>query len=284
MKIARYFVDGQTHAGVVQDDGVISFAALGVPFDTVEGLIAGGTGALSALKMEAKGRKPEHALEDVKLLAPLARPGKYLAIGLNYAKHIAEAGRLAPGLKPAHQIWFNKQNSCINDPHGLIDPGVSTQLDYEIELGVVIGKTAKSVKAADALAHVFGYTVTNDVTARDWQSHAPTWTVGKSFDTHGPIGPWIVTADEIADPQNLDLRLWVNGAPRQDGNTRDMIHTVAAQIEYLSTAFTLEPGDLLATGTPEGVGMAMKPPTYLRSGDVVRCEISGIGGIENRVK
>ena len=195
MKIARYFVDGQIHAGVVLADGVVSFTALGLDFDTVEGLIAGGAGALSAAAMEAKSAKAQHALKDVRLLAPLARPGKYLAIGLNYAKHIAEAGRLAPVQQPKHQIWFNKQTNCINDPYGHIDPGVSTQLDYEIELGVVIGKTAKSVKAAQALDYVFGYTVANDVTARDWQGHSPTWTMGKSFDTHGPIGPWIVTAD-----------------------------------------------------------------------------------------
>jgi 2-keto-4-pentenoate hydratase/2-oxohepta-3-ene-1,7-dioic acid hydratase in catechol pathway len=149
---------------------------------------------------------------------------------------------------------------------------------------VVIGKAAKSVSVAEALEYVFGYTVANDVTARDWQGHSATWTMGKSFDTHGPIGPWIVTADEIPDPQTLDLRLWVNGAERQHSNTRDMIASVAQQIGYLSTAFTLEPGDLLATGTPEGVGMAMTPPTYLRSGDVVRCEISGIGVIENKVR
>jgi 2-keto-4-pentenoate hydratase/2-oxohepta-3-ene-1,7-dioic acid hydratase in catechol pathway len=148
---------------------------------------------------------------------------------------------------------------------------------------VVIGRAAKGVKAADALDHVFGYLVANDVSARDWQRHSPTFTMGKSFDTHGPIGPWIVTADEIPDPQALALRCLVNGEIRQQSNTSDMSFSVAEQIEYLSTAFTLEPGDLLATGTPEGVGAGMKPPRFLQPGDVVRCEIDGIGAIENRV-
>jgi 2-keto-4-pentenoate hydratase/2-oxohepta-3-ene-1,7-dioic acid hydratase in catechol pathway len=148
---------------------------------------------------------------------------------------------------------------------------------------VVIGAKAKGVKAADALSHVFGYLVANDVSARDWQKHSPTFTMGKSFDTHGPIGPWIVTADEIPDPQNLPLRSFVNGELRQESNTSNMSFSVAEQIEYLSTAFTLEPGDLIATGTPEGVGMAMDPPQFLKPGDVVRCEIDGIGAIENKV-
>ena len=150
-------------------------------------------------------------------------------------------------------------------------------------LGVVIGRAGRHVKAANALGCVFGYLVANDVSARDWQRHSPTFTMGKSFDTHGPIGPWIVTAEEIPDPQALDLRCLVNGEVRQDSNTADMSFSVAEQIEYLTTAFTLEPGDLLATGTPEGVGAAMDPPGFLRPGDVVRCEVAGIGAIENTV-
>jgi 2-keto-4-pentenoate hydratase/2-oxohepta-3-ene-1,7-dioic acid hydratase in catechol pathway len=283
MKIVRFEHDGRALAGLMQDGGVTSFAALGMAFDSVERLIAGGDAMLAVLGERARARGPEHALSAVKLLAPLANPRKFLAIGLNYRKHIEEFDAPGRGVPP-HQIWFNKQVSCINGPGGEIDPGVTAMLDYEVELGAVIGKPAKSVSAANALAHVFGYTIVNDVTARDWQRHAATWTVGKSFDTHGPIGPCIVTADEIADPQDLNLRCFVNGQQRQGSNTRDMIHSVAQQIEYLSTAFTLEPGDILATGTPEGVGMAMTPPNYLKSGDVVRCEIDGIGVLENRVK
>ena len=283
MKLIRYAVAGQEKSGLVVGDGVIAFESLGLPYKSIEEVIAGGDSALSAIAAQAKDKPAGQKLSAVALLAPLRKPGKYLAIGLNYRKHLQEFGG-ADAKTPLHQTWFNKQNTCINGPGGLIDPGVSQQLDYEIELGVVIGKTAKSVAADKALEHVFGYTIANDVTARDWQMHAPTWTVGKSFDSHGPIGPWIVTRDEIPDPQALALRLSVNGEPRQDSNTREMIHSVARQIEYLSTAFTLEPGDLLATGTPEGVGMAMKPPRYLQSGDVVRCEIAGIGVLENRVR
>ena len=164
-----------------------------------------------------------------------------------------------------------------------IEPGVTEKLDYEIELGVVIGAAAKGVKAADAYDHIFGYVVANDVSARDWQFHSPTFTMGKSFDTHGPIGPWITTADEVPDPHALGLRCFVNGQKRQDGNTGDMIFNLWQQIAYLSTAFTLDSGDLIATGTPEGVGIAMQPPVFLQPGDVVRCEIDGLGAIENRV-
>jgi 2-keto-4-pentenoate hydratase/2-oxohepta-3-ene-1,7-dioic acid hydratase in catechol pathway len=283
MKIVRFEHDGRALAGVIHGDGVSTFAALGLAFDSVEALIRAGSNVLAMLGQRAGARKPDHAMTQVRLLAPLARPQKFLAIGLNYAKHIQEFSKSGKGAPP-HQIWFNKQVSCITGPDGAIDPGVSQRLDYEVELGAVIGAAAKSVPASRALEHVFGYTIVNDITARDWQGHAPTWTVGKSFDTHGPIGPWIVTADEIPDPQVLNLRCLVNGQLRQNSNTRDMIHPVAKQIEYLSTAFTLEPGDILATGTPEGVGMAMSPPNYLKSGDVVRCEIDGIGVLENRVR
>jgi 2-keto-4-pentenoate hydratase/2-oxohepta-3-ene-1,7-dioic acid hydratase in catechol pathway len=148
---------------------------------------------------------------------------------------------------------------------------------------VVIGDPAKRVGEADGKSHVFGYFVANDVSARDWQFHTPTFTMGKSFDTHGPIGPWIVTAEDVPDPHSLDLRAYVNGELRQQSNTRQMIHNIWAQIAYLSTAFTLDTGDLIATGTPEGVGIGRDPPVFLKPGDVVRCEIDGIGAIENRV-
>jgi len=276
MKIARFEAGGMIDLGVIEGDGII---ALGFEFPDMIALIAGGSEALDAVRAQVAGRGPDHALADVRLLAPL-RPGKYMAIGMNYADHLAE---MKHGEQPAHQYWFNKQTTCIAGPFDAIDPGVSEKVDYEVELGVVIGKKAKGVSAADALDHVFGYVVANDVSARDWQRHTPTFTMGKSFDTHGPIGPWIVTADEVPDPQALALRSFVNGEKRQESDTARMIHTIAAQIEYLSTAFTLEPGDLIATGTPAGVGAAMNPPTFLQEGDVVRCEIDGIGAIENRV-
>lgn len=279
MKIARYDAGSGAELGLVIDDGVIPLDALGCDFPDMIGLICAGDGALDRIRQAAEGGTPHHRLADIRLLAPL-RPGKYLAIGMNYARHVAEMGHAE---RPQYQYWFNKQTTCIAGPFDPIDPGVSRRLDYEVELGVVIGRPAKGVAAADALAHVFGYLVANDVSARDWQKHTPTFTMGKSFDTHGPIGPWIVTADEISDPQALGLRSFVNGEPRQSSDTSNMSFSVAEQIEYLSTAFTLEPGDLLATGTPEGVGMAMDPPRFLQPGDVVRCEVDGIGTIENPV-
>jgi 2-keto-4-pentenoate hydratase/2-oxohepta-3-ene-1,7-dioic acid hydratase in catechol pathway len=222
-------------------------------------------------------------LKQIRLLAPIERPGKYLAIGMNYRKHIEEAKRLGTNV-PTRQYWFNKQTSCIVGPFDDTDPGVSQALDYEVELGVIVGRTAKNVDVDNAKHHVFGYLVCNDVSARDWQRHTPTFTIGKSFDTHGPIGPWIVTADEIPDPHALGLRCFVNGELRQESNTAEMVYNIWDQIEYLSTAFTLDPGDLLATGTPSGVGSAMTPPSFLKVGDVVRCEVDQIGAIENRVK
>ena len=283
MKLLRYSsVDG-VHLGVLQigqDDKVVPLTLAAYP--TMRAIIEGGDGALETIRKIAEKGDGALALADVRLLAPIERPGKYLAIGMNYAKHIEEAKRLGQPT-PTQQFWFNKQTTCLAGPFDEIEPGVSEQLDYEVELGVVIGKAAKGVGEADAKDYVFGYVVANDVSARDWQRHAPTFTMGKSFDTHGPIGPWIVTADEIADPHALDLRCLVNGEVRQDSNTSELVYNVWQQISYLSTAFTLEPGDLLATGTPSGVGIGMKPPSFLQPGDVVRCEIEGIGAIENRV-
>jgi len=282
MKLARYRTPSGTQCGVVIDDGVVSFSSMGLGFITLDELIAGGDEALDRIRGLVLDRRPEHRLIEIELLAPFPKPGKYLAIGMNFGKHV-EALRRMGANTAGYQMWFNKQTTCINDPYGLIVAGVSKKLDYEVELGFVIGKRARYVARQDALSHVFGYFVANDVTARDWQFHSPTFMVGKSFDTHGPIGPWVVTADEVPDPQTLQLRCLVNGEVRQDANTRDMIYPIADQIAYLSTAFTLEPGDLIATGTPGGVGMGMEPPRFLSSGDIVRCQIDGIGTIENRV-
>lgn len=279
MKLARYDDGTGPRTGVVVGDAIVDISAR---YADLLAVIRGGAVALRdiATLAAAGGGVP---LASVRLLAPIERPGKYLAIGMNYRKHVDEAAKLGIAT-PARQIWFNKQTSCIAGPHdGIVRPDVSEQVDYEVELGVVIGRPAKHVAAADAPAHIFGYFVANDVSVRDWQFHSPTFTMGKSFDTHGPTGPWIVTADEVADCHALDIRCFVNGTLRQSSNTSQMLADVHRQIEYLSTAFTLEPGDLIATGTPEGVGVAMDPPTYLKVGDVVRCEIDGIGAIENRV-
>jgi 2-keto-4-pentenoate hydratase/2-oxohepta-3-ene-1,7-dioic acid hydratase in catechol pathway len=282
MKLLRFQDDGRPVPGVVKGDGIVRLDTLLPDCRTIGDVIAGGTAALDRLAEGLARATPELALADAVLLAPIERPGKYLAIGMNYRKHAEEAAKLGVAI-PTQQLWFNKQTSCLSGPFDAIEPGVTEKLDYEVELAVVIGRAAKHVAEGDAPAHIFGYTVANDVSARDWQFHSQTFTVGKSFDTHGPIGPWLVTADEIPDPHTLGVRCLVNGELRQSSNTEQLIFNIWQQIAYLSQAFTLEPGDLLATGTPEGVGVAMVPPHFLKSGDVVRCEIDGIGAIENRV-
>ena len=282
MKVLRFQHGGSPTAGVVVGDDVVRLEDALPGVTTVRALAGGGPAMLQRLRDALPNATPVAKLADVELLAPIERPGKYLAIGMNYAKHLEEADKLGVA-RAKHQTWFNKQTTCVSGPHDPIEPGVTEKLDYEVELVAVIGAPAKGVSEADAPAHVFGYTVGNDVSARDWQFHTPTFTMGKSFDTHGPIGPWIVTADELGDPHALDLKCFVNGELRQSSNTGGMINDLWAQIAYLSTAFTLETGDLLATGTPEGVGVGMDPQVFLQPGDVVRCEIDGIGAIENRV-
>jgi 2-keto-4-pentenoate hydratase/2-oxohepta-3-ene-1,7-dioic acid hydratase in catechol pathway len=282
MKLARFHNGDGPRLGLVDGGSIVDLTSGGLSsFRTMTELIVAGDDGLKEARAVARVA-PRIRLDEVRLLAPIERPGKYLAIGMNYAKHLEEADRLGVA-RAKHQTWFNKQTTCVAGPYDDIDPGVTEKLDYEVELAAVIGRPARRVSEVDAAGHVFGYLVANDVSARDWQFHTPTFTMGKSFDTHGPIGPWIVTADEIGDPHDLRLRTWVNGALRQDNTTANMIHNLWAQIAYLSTAFTLETGDLIATGTPEGVGVGMEPPVFLQPGDVVRCEIDRIGAIENRV-
>ena len=282
MKLVRYRVGSGVGLGAVKDDAIVPLAALGSDFATMRALIEAGPEAVRALAAKLDAAQPTIALADAQLLAPIERPGKYLAIGMNYGKHLEEADRLGVP-RASHQVWFNKQTTCLAGPYDPIEVGATEKLDYEVELGAVIGKLAKSVSEAEAKDYVFGYVVANDVSARDFQFHSQTMTMGKSFDTHGPIGPWLVTADEVADPHALALKCFVNGEQRQASNTSLMIANLWQQIAYLTSAFTLEPGDLIATGTPEGVGIGMEPPVFLKPGDVVRCEIEGIGAIENRV-
>ncbi len=282
MKLLRFERAGKPVLGVLRGDEIVPLDGLNARYPTMLSIIAGGDDALAAIGAFVAAARDTVPLAGAGLLAPLERPGKYLAIGMNYRKHIAEAERLGVAA-PKQQYWFNKQTTCVVGPFDDTEPGVTERLDYEAELCVVIGKAAKGVSEADAPKHVFGYMVCNDISARDWQTHSPTFTMGKSFDTHGPVGPWIVTADEIGDPHGLKLRCLVNGEVRQASDTSHMVYNIWQQIAYLSTAFTLEPGDLLATGTPEGVGAGMQPPQFLQPGDVVRCEIDGIGAIENKV-
>jgi 2-keto-4-pentenoate hydratase/2-oxohepta-3-ene-1,7-dioic acid hydratase in catechol pathway len=243
-------------------------------------LLGAGDAALARAASAVKSAKSRTPLAAVSLAAPILRPPKFLAIGLNYADHIAETGRE----KPALPTVFNKQSTCVVGPGAAIHiPRASEKVDYEGELAFVIGRRCRHVPRERAHEVIAGYAVANDVTVRDWQIRVPTWTMGKSWDTHGPLGPWITTRDEVGEPHGLRLRTWVSGELRQDSNTKQLIFDCFALVEHLSTAFTLEPGDVISTGTPSGVGVAMKPPKYLVPGDTVRIEIEGLGVLENRV-
>lgn len=279
------FSDGKgARLGKLFGDHVVDLAvaAPALPSDSIAFLEAG-QAAIDGLRAVQDNADARLALSDIQLLPPIARPEKFLGIGMNYRDHAAEAAK--GGLEtPPYQLWFNKQVSCIVGPYDdVVKPDASEKMDYEAELGVVIGKACRHVAAADARSVIGGYLVVNDVSARDWQMRTPTHTLGKSFDTHGPIGPWLVLDHEVEDPHALDIRMFVNGEQRQSGRTGSMIHNIFEQIAYLSTVMTLKPGDILATGTPSGVGAAMDPPSFLQPGDRMRVEIDGIGHIENRV-
>ena len=279
MKLATFSMpdDSTPRFGVVVKDAIVDLSAVDGAPKTLEAYLAGGETVVAAAVAQTTNVLP---LGDVRLHAPVPHPGKVLGIGLNYADHIAESGMD----KPKTQVWFNKQHNCINDPYADINlPAVSDKLDYEAELCLVIGKRCKHVPCERAHEVIAGYFCGNDVSVRDWQLRAQTFQIGKSFDTHGPIGPYLVTPDEVGDPHNLDIRCLVNGAVRQQSNTRHLIYDCFDAIAHLSQAFTLDPGDVLFMGTPAGVGMAMKPPQFLKEGDVVRVEIEKLGYIENHV-
>jgi 2-keto-4-pentenoate hydratase/2-oxohepta-3-ene-1,7-dioic acid hydratase in catechol pathway len=218
-------------------------------------------------------------LDPKSLAAPVPHPRKFFGIGLNYADHVAESGLPTP----EYPVVFAKLSNCVAGPYDDVQrPVVSDAFDYEAELGVVIGKTCKHVKREDAAGVIAGYVAVNDLTIRDYQKMTPQWTLGKSFDTHGPFGPYLVTADEV-DPHTLDLKAVVNGEVRQHSNTSNLIFDCYELIEKLTEIVTLEPGDVIATGTCGGVGLSFDPPKFLVPGDVVRIEIEGIGAIENTV-
>ncbi|MCP8891026.1 fumarylacetoacetate hydrolase family protein [Sphingomonas faeni] len=279
MKLARFTVEGRTRLGKMVDDRVIDISAA-VPDagDSMRLLLEQFDSVRSAIDAVDA---PSFAVADVVLEAPIADPKKYLAIGMNYQSHVDEA-EAAGKTAPKTQIWFNKQVTCINGPFSDVDvPKAGPDMvDYEAEMGVVIGKRCRHVSREEARSMIAGYVVCNDVTARDWQFRSPTFTLGKSFDTHGPIGPWITTDDEIADPHALTITLELNGEERQHASTSEMIYDIYDQISYLSEVMTLEPGDLIATGTPAGVGIAGN--RFMKEGDVVRVSVEGLGAIENR--
>lgn len=280
MRLATFTHDGSTRLGLADGDEIVDLAAAapGLPREMIAFLEAGTEAMETARGAIAQGARIP--LADVRLEAPIARPPKFLAVGLNYADHVAESGMDTP----EHPTIFNKQSTCVTGPSDPVHvPKASHVLDYEGELGIVIGRRGRHVSRDDAADYIAGYVIVNDVTVRDWQFRTPTWTMGKSFDTHGPIGPWIVTTDEIVDPHQLALRTYVNEELRQESNTKQLIFDCFFLVEHFSTAFTLEPGDIIATGTPGGVGILSKPPQILKAGDVVRIEIDGIGEIENPI-
>lgn len=272
MKLCTYTAQGQTRTGIVAGDSVIDSGVPGTMIDLIKDW--------DALKPQLEAQAAAGGgvpLTSVKLEAPVQRPGKIFAIGLNYADHIAESNMGTP----EQQVWFTKAQTSVNAPFDpiLIARGAFTN-DYEVELVAVIGTGGKHIAAADAPAAIFGYCVGNDVTERMAQHATPQWSFGKSFDTHAPMGPWIVTSDELGDPHGLDIRCFVNGEQRQASNTQHLVFDVWQQVEHLSKGMTLEPGDCLFTGTPGGIGAAMDPRQFLKAGDVVRTEIDRLGHIE----
>lgn len=279
MKLVTFSTNGMTRIGIVSADGVIDVARHGgsIPLEMLD-LISEWDRHFVRLTAIARAQ-PDLPLSQVKLHAPVPRPRKILALGLNYADHIAETGAAMPTV----QTWFAKMPTAASGPFDPIElPAVSEQLDHECELVFFIGKTCRNVPRTQAKDVIFGYCVGNDVTVRDWQFASSQWVLGKSFDSHAPMGPWLTTADEI-DPHTLGIRLSVNGEMRQSSDTRHLVFDCYAQVEHLSKAMTLEPGDVIFTGTCGGVGISRKPPLWLASGDVVRVEIDGLGHIENVV-
>ena len=310
MKLATIDLGGKPTAATIMRDGsavILEQAAAmlkgDLPADTISALATGNLQKIIASGMNAAdtGRIIEAAsaarrlsdmtlpASDVRLLAPLPHPAKnVLCVGRNYLEHIAEGERAQNktiGVTD-HPVFFTKPPTAVVGPGADVPifPQVSEKIDYEVELAVVIGRAGRNIQPEQAMAHVFGYTIVNDVTARDVQRrHGGQFFKGKGLDGSCPMGPVIVTADAIGDPAKLGLRLTVNGETRQDGNTADMIFDIPTLIASLSEGMTLEPGDVLATGTPSGVGYAMDPPMFLKDGDVVVCEIDGIGKLENRM-
>ena len=288
MRIATYVQGGKRQVGLVSPDGQ-QITAFKIPPDAAQ------RGALPLIEALAKGdalpgvEATGASLASVQLEAPIPLPRRNVwCVGRNYHEHAKElATSVFKGNDANPQAWpivFTKVPECVVGPSAdVVLPGaaISEQIDYEAELAVIIGKGGKNIAKADAMNHIFGYTIVNDVTARDVQMRHQQWDMGKSFDTFCPMGPWIVTADEL-DGRRTRVRCWVNGEQRQDGPTENMIFDIPTLIETISRGITLYPGDIIATGTPAGVGMGFKPPRYIQGGDVIRIEIDGIGSIENK--
>jgi len=280
MKLATFTHNNLSRVGAVIDDIVIdSLSDANIP-NTMIDFLSAGANALLAMQELIDSGLGRFNLADVKLNAPIPRPGKYLGISLNYADHITETG----AEQPKYPSFFTKQSTCVIG-HGdsIHQPKVSDKLDYEGELAFVIGKRCRHVPVDKAHQVIAGFTIANDVSVRDWQARSATMMIGKSFDTCGPLGPWIVTADELVNPHQLSIKTWIDDELRQDGNTQQMIFNCYEMVAYLSQAMTLEPGDVITTGTPSGVGVKMTPRGYMKPGQTVKIEIEGIGILSNEV-
>lgn len=280
MKLLTFTHNKQTRVGALVGDSVVdSLGSATIP-QTMIDFLATDVAALTAMQTLIDSGKARIGLDEIKLHAPVPRPGKFLGVALNYADHIAETGREAP----KYPSFFTKQSTCVIGCGDAIQrPKVSDKLDYEGELAFVIGKRCRHVSVDKAHQVIAGFTIANDVSVRDWQMHSATMMIGKSFDTAGPLGPWLVTPDEVGDPHNLDIKTWIDNDLRQHGNTRQMIFNCYEMIAYLSQAMTLEPGDVITTGTPSGVGVSMQPRGYMCVGQTARIEIAGLGALINPV-
>jgi 2,4-diketo-3-deoxy-L-fuconate hydrolase len=277
MRLLRFGPSGSEKPGILDANGVMRDLSGHVPDWSAASLCPDRLRSLALLPL-----KDMPAVDgQVRLGAPFTGVGKFVAIGLNYSDHAAESGMPIP----SEPIIFMKSTTCIQGPDDdVMLPKDSAKTDWEVELGVVIGRTARYVEEARALDHVAGYLVVNDVSERAYQlERGGTWDKGKGCDTFGPIGPWLVTTDEVSDPQDLDMWLELNGRRVQTGNTRTMIFGVATLVSYCSRFMTLRPGDIITTGTPPGVGMGMKPPTFLKAGDTMRLSIAGLGAQNQKV-
>jgi 2-keto-4-pentenoate hydratase/2-oxohepta-3-ene-1,7-dioic acid hydratase in catechol pathway len=281
MRLVTFELAGQARPGVLSDvDTVLDLSLIGFP-TMLHFIEAGAEGRAKAeTYLDQSPENARHSLRDVKLMAPIPKPRKLICVGLNYRDHAKETGSEIPAVPTI----FNKFATAVIAPgEKIILPKVSKSPDYEAEFAFVIGRGGRNILAESWADHVYGYTIVNDVTARDYQRATTQWLMGKTFDTFAPMGPWIVTAEEIPDPHNVDISLDINGETLQDSNTRELIFKVPELIAFLSSVFTLEPGDIVSTGTPSGVGVARKPQRFLKAGDQVTVKIPKIGVLSNPV-
>jgi len=281
MRFVTFDAGGQAKPGVISDvDTVLDLSTIG--YSSILHFVAAGNAGLekAAAFADQSPASARYKLSEVKLRAPIPRPNKLICVGLNYRDHAAETGAQIPTVPTI----FNKFPTAVIGPgDNIVLPRVSKAPDYEAEFAFVIGRGGRHIGAEDWRNHVFGYTIVNDVTARDYQRATSQWLMGKTFDTFAPMGPWIVTADEIEDPHSLDIQIEINGEILQDSNTRELIFKVPDLIAFLSSVFTLEPGDIISTGTPAGVGFVRKPPRFLQPGDDIVVKIPAIGELRNPV-